>query len=211
MQIACVLKAGPEYRPEHLYRMVDTLLAHNTWAKVVCLTDYPIQHQGITAVRLKHNWPGWWSKIELFRPGVIDEPTLYLDIDTIVTGSLADVRVDEFTMLANVYRPGDYGSGIMGWTQTPHHIYNRFRASPDAYMGRYRTAERWGDQAFIRDNLGCLPKTFGDEFRSYKAYCQRAVPPGTQIVYFHGKPRPWSGRVKLNLQPPQPPDNAQED
>jgi hypothetical protein len=196
MQIACVLKGGPEYRPEHLYRMVDSLLEHNPWARVVCLTDCELDHPAVTAIALQHGWPGWWSKLELFRPGVITEPTLYLDIDTVVTGSIADVPIKEFTMLANVYRRGDVGSGVMGWTETPTHVYHRFQRDATRYMDEYRTAERWGDQAFIRDNLGFAPHTFGDQFRSYKAHCKRCVPPGTNIVYFHGNPRPWCVQLK---------------
>lgn len=171
--------------------MVDTVLAHNPGARIVCLTDCDIDHPGVEAVPLVHDWPGWWSKIELFRPGLLAGPTLYLDIDTVVVGALDGARVDDFTMLACVYRGGDVGSGIMGWTRTPTHIYERFCSDPDRNMRRYRTTARWGDQGFIRDHLGATPKTFGTEFRSYKVHCRRGVPAGTKIVYFHGKPRPW--------------------
>nr|WP_298117436.1 hypothetical protein [uncultured Pseudomonas sp.] len=195
MQIACVLKSGPEYGPDHLYRMVETLLAHNPAAQVLCLTDCEIDHPRITAVPLLHGWEGWWSKIELFRPGVITEPTLYLDIDTVVIGPLDSVRVDEFTMLANVYHRGDFGSGVMGWTHTPTRIYEQFLKRPKQFMALYRTTKRWGDQAFIRDYLGAVPQTFGSEFRSYKAHCRNGVPAGTKVVYFHGSPRPWQAGI----------------
>nr|WP_145924153.1 hypothetical protein [Halomonas elongata] len=35
---------------------------------------------------LAHGWPGWWSKLELFRPHGGD--LLYLDLDTVVRGDL---------------------------------------------------------------------------------------------------------------------------
>lgn len=195
MQVACVLKSGPEYTPDHLYRMVDAVLAHNPEMRIVCLTDCEIHHPGITAVPLLHGWKGWWSKIELFRPGVLTGPTLYLDIDTVVTGPLDGVPVGDFTMLACVYRGGDVGSGIMGWTRTPTWIYDAFLADPERYMRLYKTTARWGDQAFIRDHLGSAPKTFGKQFRSYKVHCRRGVPEGTKVVYFHGTPRPWQADI----------------
>lgn len=195
MNIACVLKSGPEFRPRHLYAMADALLEHNPGVPIRCLTDCDIDHPGIEAVPLRHHWRGWWSKLELFRPGLFEGPTLYLDIDTVVLGNLEGLKLERFTMLPNVYRPGDYGSGAMGWSEPPVHVYEQFCKRPALYMGRYRTGEKWGDQGFIRDYLGAAPRTFGPEFRSYKAHCKQRVPSGTRVVYFHGKPRPWD--VKL--------------
>lgn len=191
MNIACVLKSGPEYGPKRLYAMADTVLAHNPGANIRCLTDCDISHPGIEPVPLKHGWKGWWSKLELFRPGLFDGPTLYLDIDTVVVGSLEGLVADRFTMLPNVYRPGDFGSGCMAWTVPPVHVYEQFCKRPALYMAQYRTSNKWGDQGFIRDYLGAKPQTFGADFRSYKVHCRSRVPAGTRVVYFHGKPRPW--------------------
>lgn len=197
MQIVCVLKAGPEYGPEHVFALVDSILEHNMDAQVQCLTDVPFDHPRVTCVPLVHRWRGWWSKLELFRPGVCDGPMLYLDLDTVVTGSLAGLELEAFTMLPNVYRPGDYGSGIMAWREAPHHVYHAFCRRPGDYMAQYRTTAKWGDQGFIRDHLGFKPRTFGAEFRSYKVHCRERVPAGTKAVYFHGTPRPWEVELCL--------------
>lgn len=196
MQIACVLKAGGEYRPDHVYALADSILKHNPLAQIGCLTDAELSHPGITPLPLRHCWPGWFSKLELFRPGLFDAPTLYLDLDTVVVGKLPPIG-PAFTMLADVYRRGDYGSGVMSWRRAPQHVYHAFAARPAYYMQHYRTRENWGDQAFIRDHLGAVPSTFGNEYRSYKVYCRQQVPAGTRVVYFHGKPRPW--QVTLNV------------
>lgn len=193
MQVACVLKRGPEYRPEHVYALADSILAHND-LPIVCLTDADIDHPGIKKIPLKHGWAGWWSKLELFR--VCHEPTLYLDIDTVVIGKLPQIG-PRFTMLADVYKPGDFGSGVMSWQHCPVHLYEKFNKAAQWYMTRYKTRRNWGDQGFIRDYLGARPDVFGPEYRSYKVYCKERVPLGTKVVYFHGKPRPWE--VKLCL------------
>lgn len=194
MQIACVLKQGPEYRPEHVYALADSILAHND-LPIVCLTDVALNHPGVTAKPLLHGWPGWWSKIELFRECL--EPTLYLDLDTVVIGKLPEIG-RRFTMLPDVYKPGDVGSGVMSWQQSPVHIYQAFLKSPEAHMQRYRTTRDWGDQGFIRDHLNEQPDRFGSEYRSYKAHCKQRVPAGTKVVYFHGQPRPWDVKLCLN-------------
>jgi len=197
MQIACVLKRGPEYRPRHLYALVDTIRRHNPGAQVRCLTDDAVNRPDIEAVPLLHRWPGWWSKLELFRPDLLNGPTLYLDLDTVVVGRI-DVVFDRFRMLSDVYRAGDFGSGCMAWSVPPVKIYETFARSPERYIDEYRTRAKWGDQAFIRDYLGQTPAVLDDQFRSYKAHCRRSVPHGTSVVYFHGKPRPWQVTLKVD-------------
>lgn len=194
--MACVLRSGGEYTPEHLYQMVDKFHKHNPGVHVQCLTDMEIDHPAITPLPLKHNWPGWWSKIELFRPGLFDGPTIYMDIDTATLGSI-EFDYDEFTMLPAAYRPrGGINSSIMAWREPPTHIYEKFARNPDRWMATYRTTQRWGDQGFIRDSLGQKPLTFGEQFRSYKAHCRRRVPAGTSVVYFHGRPKPWQVELR---------------
>lgn len=190
MDIVCVLKAGGEFKTEHVAALAESIHRHNPAASIRCLTDAQLDIDGVEAVPLQHSWPKWWSKIELFRPGVCKGPTLYLDLDTVVVGQI-ELEINRFTMLADVYRRGDFGSGVMAWQQTPEHIYHKFLKAPAKYMAAYRTRNRWGDQAFIRDHLGETPATFGAHFRSYKAHCKQGVPEDTRVVYFHGKPRPW--------------------
>lgn len=194
MQIATVLKRGPEFRPEHLKRLVNTIRESGNDHKIICLTDFEFEIAGVDRIPLIHFWPGWWSKIELFR--VATEPTLYLDIDTVVVGRLPEIG-PRFAMIEDVYDSRNYGSGVMSWQKAPRNIYDTFKSDADRYMRKYRTRQHWGDQAFIRDYLGHKPDLLGNEFRSYKAHCKRFVPHETKVVYFHGKPRPWFVRLRF--------------
>lgn len=189
MQIACVLRSGGEFSVEHVRRLVDSIRQHNDDLPIVCLSDIEFDIEGVEVKPLRHNWPGWWSKIELFR-GDLDSPTLYLDLDTVVVGRLPVIS-GFFTMLDNVYKPGDVGSGVMSWAESPTWIYETFRHHPDYFIETYKTSKRWGDQGFIRDYIDGPILRFGQEYRSYKAHCKSGVPIGTSVVYFHGSPRPW--------------------
>lgn len=143
------------------------------------------------------NWPGWWAKIELFDPGLINGPTLYMDLDTVITGPLdefTDIPYD-FAMLENFNDPTFVGSGVMWFKdKAPEGVYERFLGGPDRIMAHYERVKRGsyrGDQAFIHDCLdGQIDKISSPALRSYKRHCRNGLPDGTSIVCFHGRPRP---------------------
>lgn len=190
MRFVLVLRSGPEYKPEHVYALADNILKFHPDAKISCLSDLNLSHPKVERIPLLHYWPRWFSKIELFRPGLFEGPTLYLDLDTVVIDRI-DVDCNHFTMLPDVYKKRSYGSGAMCWTHPPTQIYERFKERDRYFISAYNVSKRWGDQAFIRDYLGYRPRVFGEEFRSYKVHCKDSVPCGTKVVYFHGKPRPF--------------------
>lgn len=190
------------YKVQHAHSLLHTLKQHNPGAVLHVLTDFPLKsfNPGICPVPLQSDWPHWWAKIELFRPGLFDAPVLYFDLDTIITGDVSGLPCDKFTMLECVYKPGQLGSGVMAWDGRKRdqylRVFNEFRKNPVYYSKTYHRAGYWGDQAFIRDHLGYKPMLFGPECRSYKVHCTKRVPPGTKIVYFHGRPKPWEVMLK---------------
>ncbi len=192
MKILTLLKSGPEFRPEHLYKLVDSVVEHNPTAKFYCLTDCEINHSCVTSVYLDL-WPKWWGKLQLFEFAK-NEPVIYFDIDTVCVGDISHLfrQTPGVTMLADVYKRGRVGSGVMSWWGDYGYVADRFNEDPNASMVKYSTRQKWGDQAFIEDHLGFKPDLFDESLRSYKVHCKRGVPIGTKVVYFHGNPRPWA-------------------
>lgn len=186
LTVVTVLKSGGEYKPEHVHRLRDQV---GNDARFVCLTDMPVD---CVAIDLWHGWAGWWSKIELFRPGLFNGgPIVYLDLDSTIVGNVAAIERKRFTMLSDFYRPNNPASGVMAWNGDYSHIYDAFAKAPEKFMKAYRTQGRWGDQGFIRDHL-CEPaERFGSEVVSYKVHCKDYVPKGAIVVAYHGKPKPW--------------------
>jgi hypothetical protein len=206
--IVCVLKTGGIYTPDH----VRALRAQcGQWAALepfTCLTDNQVP--GVVCHRLTQGWPGWWSKLEIFRPGVFPLGTriLYLDLDTIVTGPLRGIldRPEPFLALEDFYRhPPTFarglGSGVLQWTAGDPlvaHWYEEFTTDPE----KYQRACGWGgDQRYLETclTLGATwsAVTFWQDvcpgqIVSYKVHCHGGrVPPGARIVCFHGRPKPW--------------------
>ena len=185
----CVLRSGGEFGPSHvqwLARQVPGL---------VCLSD--IEIPGVHTVPLRHRWPGWWSKMELFS-GSIPGDLLYLDLDTVVLGDLAELeQVGQTTLLEDFYKPGLLASGLMYIRGSDkRRVWESWISDPEGHMKRCQSRERWGDQGFLQDVLPAQTwqQALPGKVVSYKVHCQKSVPHGARVVCFHGKPRPWSAR-----------------
>jgi len=109
-------------------------------------------------VSLKHGWPGWWSKLELFRPDIdLRGRVLYLDLDTLVMQDLDPVFDWPGELgICNAIGPKhmdrledgkmtycQFNSSMMTWTAGMTIPYDMFQPSD---MDRFR-----GDQDFLTE------------------------------------------------------------
>jgi hypothetical protein len=205
LTVICVLKSGGIYDLKWVDRLRNAVARHLSIPHYFdCLSDVPVP---VNRIPLKHNWPGWWSKIELYRPGLIKGPTIYFDLDVIITGSLDAIASApyEFAMLSNLSRPlktDTFGARMVGssviWfkERAPAGIYEKFAANPDGWIKTHRERKDGpylGDQAFVWDALGrkidCLQDHLPGLFVSYKKHCRDGLPKGAAVVNFHGKPK----------------------
>jgi hypothetical protein len=188
--VICVCKSGGEYSAEWVRKLKDGVARNLTVPyEFKCLSDIEVPDR----IPLRHKWPGWWSKIELFRE--ITGPTLYLDLDTVITGPLAHLvsLPDDFSMLRNFHVPAFVGSGVMWFGKPQRHVYERFCEKPFKwieYHDRKRNGPYLGDQAFIWESMGKNVKHLPMEtIRSYKFHCKNGLPENTSVVCFHGQPK----------------------
>lgn len=197
LTVLCVCKSGGIYDSSWVEKLKNACERNIKRPHIFnCLSDIPVP---CNRIPLEHNWPGWWSKIEMFRNGVIDGPTLYLDLDTVITGAIDIYRADcDFAMLRNFWKPEMVGSGVMWFSgdNVPHHVYDKFLRQPKAYMEhhqRHADGPYIGDQAFIWDSMNRDVTQINDYIPgiySYKMHCARRLPSDASIICFHGNPRP---------------------
>lgn len=201
VNIVCVLKSGGDFKPEHVERLEQQVRAHvSTPMRFWCMTDYPPLsfHHDILVLPLVRNWPGWWSKLEVFDHF---DNAFYLDLDTTICGditALVQQRDQGFFALYDLDRrnhPGKLASGLMRWRGDFGYITRRFALNPEAFMQLYRGGRGWGDQGFIAEVLkqDCTPwRALQDEqpgaIISFKLDQHTRE---TCIICHHGKPRPW--------------------
>lgn len=190
LTVACVLRSGGIYDASWVARLKAGVAKHLPIEhRFVCLSDVDVPCERIP---LEHGWPGWWSKMELFKlPG----PALYFDLDTAVVGDLQDLarQADEwrFTILRDFYRPHGLGSGVMAWGWDVSLLYNRFAAMPDQWMGELGGR---GDQGFVEavanlDGVDRWQDVLPDQVVSYKLHCSAGIPLNARIVCLHGQPK----------------------
>jgi hypothetical protein len=166
-EIRCVLKTGGPYTALYVKRLKKAVENNCNWPfSFLCLTDDPsIDFCPVTP--LKHGWPGWWSKIELFRPDLPQVPVLYLDLDTIIIGnidklvSLSDtelfIALRGFNHKFKKAGMENFASGIMaGAFYNYTHVYAEFCRNPMKNMNQPRENWMHGDQVFIADQIGVM-------------------------------------------------------
>jgi hypothetical protein len=193
VMVACVLQTkrmarSVSYGPQHVRWLRDQVPGD-----FVCLSSVDIS--GVDTIPLRHGWPGWWSKIELFSDAIPGD-LLYLDLDSVVVGDLQKLKRDQTTVCSDFLRPQHVNSSVMYIRdEDKPRVYESFLRKPDRYMQEYRRwPAKWGDQGFVER---CLPNAQRFEkglVRSYRTECKSGPTEGTIVVTFHGKPKPWDAR-----------------
>lgn len=200
MRVMLVLRTGGDFKPEHVGALARQIEQHLPGADIACLSDVDVPCQRIP---LQHDWPGWFAKMELFRPD-IDGTILYMDLDTVIVGDLSEIAsVARLTMLSDFYKPERPASGVMLLPeQYRAEVWRKWMINPARSMAMCGTL---GDQLFIGKMCPHAQRwqdVVPGQIVSYKAHVRAKtghrfdkgngnVPSNTRIICFHGKPRPW--------------------
>ena len=198
--VACVLRSGGRYDATWAAKLNRGVARHLTIPhRFICLTDMDreVEAEGVEVVTLPDGWPGWWSKISLWNPQIgLTGPVLYLDLDTVVVGSLDRIAAypHKFTMCHEFHQPHLLCSTAMAWNGDYSHIWHAMQVMTPDRRSRYDKWEgrRIGDQAFIED---CMTDQKVDTFRdlfgersiaSWKVHCRDGLRGDEAAVAFHG-------------------------
>lgn len=154
-----------------------------------CITTR--QLDGVFTVLPAVPWYGWWSKLSLFYPGIATGPSLYFDLDVVITGNidyLVDYTKHKFAAPSNWAQSGHGGiqSSVMAWSGNFNEPYQSINWPEDS-------KRFWGDQEYLYDLLGenweRIPGV-----GSYKYHCRGGKPENLRVLAFHGKPDPHEVR-----------------
>lgn len=213
LNVVCVLRsmANSQYSDTWVRKLQNGVKQYITGDyRFTCLTDHDIR--GVDTLLLRNQqWPGkgWWSKLEVFRPGLFRGPTVYLDLDMLVTGDVSKLISSDGTLTAphNYLGARDFCSTAMAFNPEYYSfLYTDFMRTPAAYTQKF---DRFGplgigDQGYMAFALRKRSQGWNYFERhlvpSYKENCRQGYPEmaDSVAVAFHGQPKmdaldDWAG------------------
>jgi len=178
---------GTKYHTGYVYALKEMVEQNLTIPhEFVCITTEKLP--GINTVLPYAPYQGWWSKLNLFAPRMADGPSLYFDLDVVITGNLDYLAeyTDTFSAPANWAQSGHGGiqSSVMAWPGDWHYPFENFD---------YQTIPKrlWGDQEYLWELLGDdWEKIEGVGSYKYHVRPAKNIPDWMRVCVFHGKPDP---------------------
>lgn len=181
LTVAAVCVPGGIYNTGHVDRLFAQVRKH---------LSIPFKEH----VVLESDKPGWFSKLDLFKPGQFSGRVLYLDLDSTVIGSLDDLATipAPFAIIKNFKEFKEpnkalFNSSVMRWDAgAADHLFTNFTSD---VMDRMN-----GDQDFISEQMPDAATFPGDWCVSYKVsrYAKlNTMPKDSRVVCYHGQPKPW--------------------
>ena len=157
LDVVCVLRAGGKvgYSADWVHRLQRAVARNLTLPhRFVCLTDTPVQCESVPLVR---GDSGFWSKMELFRPGLFSNPVLYIDLDTVICQNIDDIvhrcHGQEFVMWMEPDN-GIHSSALMYWNGDHSWLWDMYCDKPANHWKQlYSSPPLYGDQAVVSEHV----------------------------------------------------------
>lgn len=192
-----------EFNASHVLALQKQVSKWAPGVQFECLSDIKID--GVECRPLKRKWPGWWAKLEMFDPELPGD-FLFMDLDTVITGSLDDIlAVNKLTLLRDFYRDGKklkegLGGGLCYLpSKARQPVWDDFTANPTLSMRLYPRGDQFLFEQRYLNTATRWQDVVPGQVVSWKVNCQNGVPPDARVICFHGQPRPWGVGQFLHL------------
>lgn len=203
MKIVTVWSGEGVFTVKHVQALARQCEKHAPLTDFVCIT--PKSVEGVECWEPTHTWTGWWHKYEIFAPHICGR-ILYMDLDTVIRGSLSDIlAVDKLTLLRDFYRDGKrlkegLQASLMSLSEEDRsRIWEDWMREPRAHMQRLGIK---GDQPMLEQHFLQRAQRWQDiapgQIVSWKVTCgggnafqAPVIPADARVIIFHGMPRPW--------------------
>ena len=197
--IITVYKSGGAFGPEYVTNLVRSVEAalEDEHRFVVLTDDVSDLPPWIETESLRHDWPRWWSKAEIFRPDLERfGRMLYIDLSSVIVGQIDDLAGyrGEACVTRDFYCGGPSQSVLNFAPGSLRCAWDKMIADPEGVMaeGDKMIAPNFHDQILMADLewLDYWQDVTPDQVVSFKLHCEQGIPENARIVKFHGKPKP---------------------
>lgn len=171
LTIACVFSGG-KYGLAHVERLKKIIRIKQPY-RFTCVDD--------------SIYPGWWAKIDLFKPGRFSGRVLYLDLDVDIVGDLDEIA--EYPVPFGIIKDWNgagANSSVMVWDAgVVDHLYTQF--TPDV-MNTLRGDQDWINRKMLGRSYFPQPWCL-----SYKTNIRPTehMPDSAKVIVYHGAIKPW--------------------
>jgi len=156
LNVVCVLRQGGKvgYTAEWVDKLQRGVERNLTMPhRFVCLSDCAVNCERI---ELDTGDYGFWSKMQLFKPGVFSDPTLYIDLDTVICSNIDQIvkhiQDQRFVMWIEADK-NIHSSAFMYWQGDHSYLWDTFISQPLTHWeSLYSVPPLYGDQAIISEN-----------------------------------------------------------
>lgn len=189
LTVACVwVKGNVPFSLQYVVTLRRMVARHLSIPhRFVCLTDRRTRIPGIETIHVESpkRMFGWWSKIELWKPGRFEGRVIYLDLDTLVVDSLDPILTFP-SRLALIPDAGNFNSRT-------HKLVKRFNSSVMVWNAGAGDVlyERWnhevtkrlhGDQDWIGEQLPWADKMPIEWFPRLSSCLEGPPPEGAKVI-----------------------------
>ena len=201
--VCTVFKKSNTYNVDTVHKIYNGLYKFNPDVSFMCLSD---DDTVPNYTPLIHNFPTWWSKIELFRKDLFNsnQRVFYIDLDTLIFCNIKDIIPLSGPYFFKDFNLNTPSSCLMSWTGNElSFIYDDFVNCKDPMNKRHKINHRqviYGDQSWIEL---CLKKhkTNFKYFQDIPSLSEEIIswprnkytePSKKKLVCFYGKEKPWN-------------------
>ena len=157
LNVVCVLRQGGKvgYDASWVEKLMHGVQRNLTLPyQFTCLSDCDVP---CNRIPLETTGAGFWSKLQLFRPGQFAGPVLYIDLDAVVCQNIDDivhrVQNQNFVMWQEP-RTQVHSSAIMWWQGDHSHLWELYKSQSENHWQQLHTEKHsYGDQGFIADHV----------------------------------------------------------
>lgn len=156
INVVCLLRSGSKvgYDESWVTKLQNSVQRNLTLPhQFICFSDCDVPCERIDLLPGDH---GFWSKMQLFRPGLLTGPTLFLDLDTVICNNIDDIVTQlsgqQFVMWIEADR-NIHSSALMYWEGDHSYLWRLYQSQALVYWeSLYSRPPLYGDQAIISEN-----------------------------------------------------------
>lgn len=213
LNVLTILRSGGDYTKDYVSNLRRGVAQHMEMEhQFICLTDtvdeeFYEEETGVHWKPLLYDYPGWWSKVEAFRPSLEGLGRIwFMDLSCIPVGDLDEMAAyaGPACITSDFYYGGPSQSILSFAPGEMRPLWDLFMSDPEHWMreGDKRIPPNFGDQILVNevfgpDGLDRWQDLYLGQVVSFREHCKEGVPIGARLVKFHGHPRihdceePW--------------------